>query len=99
MGVRNGKNYVAALVLVVFTSVITLAIGKVASTVNEAPVQSAVQAEQIKRLRNDIKALEDTQRAFKKSVDEDFEEMRAATTQILVEIERVNATVRTLKKR
>jgi hypothetical protein len=58
MGVRNGKNYVGALVLVAVTAVVTLAIGDVARTVKEAPVQNAIRAGEIQQLRLQIKTVE-----------------------------------------
>lgn len=102
MGVRNGKHYIMGLVLVALTSVITLAIADVARTVKDAPVNNAIQAGEIKLLRQQInmvevlvQKMEQNQREFKKSADKDFKELRATNTDILAELKNVNATMRT----
>ena len=102
MGVRNGKHYIMGLVLVALTSVITLAIADVARTVKDAPVNNAIQAGEIKLLRQQInmvevlvQKMEQNQREFKKSADKDFKELRATNTDILTELKNVNATMRT----
>jgi hypothetical protein len=94
MGVRNGKHYIMGLVLVALTSVITLVIAEVASTVTDAPVQNAIQAGEIELLRQQLQMVEDNQQEFKRSVDKDFERMQVASTKILRELEKVNATMR-----
>ena len=100
MGVRNGKHYIMGLVLVALTSVITLAIADVARTVKDAPVNNAIQAGEIKLLRQQInmvevlvQKMEQNQREFKKSADKDFKELRATNTDILTELKNVNATM------
>ena len=94
MGVRNGKGYLAALVLVALTAVITLTIGDVVSTVKDAPVNNAIQAGEINQLRLQIKMLENNQLEFKRSVDKDFDAMREASEKILSQLEKMNATIR-----
>lgn len=98
MGVRNGKNYVYGLVLVAVTAVVTLAIGDVARTVKEAPVQNAIRAGEIESLRVQVRNIEQQQREFKKAVDQEFAELRAdmkhANEKILRELERANAALR-----
>jgi hypothetical protein len=93
MGVRNGKNYMAALVLVALTSVVTLAIADVARTVKDAPVNKAVQAEQIKQLRQQVEGIEKNQRDFKRSVDQEFESIEKANAELLREIQKANAVL------
>jgi hypothetical protein len=94
MGVRNGKNYLGALALVALTAVITLAIGDVARTVRSAPVNDAIQAGQIEQLRLQIKMVENNQVAFKASVDQKFGEAKADSEQILIEIRRLDRSLR-----
>ena len=101
MGVRNGKHYVMGLFLVALTAIITLAIGDVARTVRDAPVQNAIQAGEIKSLReklgmveSNIQKMERNQREFKAAADEEFKELRAVTGAILRELKSVNTTMK-----
>ena len=101
VGVRNGKHYLMGIVLIAITSVVTLAIADVARTVKDAPVNNAIQAGEIKLLRQkiemvelQIKMLENNQLEFKRSVDKDFDAMREASEKILSQLEKMNATIR-----
>ena len=101
MGVRNGKHYLMGIVLVAMTSLITLAIADVARTVKDAPVNNAIQAGEIKLLRQKIEMVESNllqmeknQHEFKESVDNDFEVLRHTNASILKELRSVNQTMR-----
>ena len=101
VGVRNGKHYLMGIVLIAITSVVTLAIADVARTVKDAPVNNAIQAGEIKLLRQKIEMvetnlfkMEKNQQNFKRSVDKDFDQMREASEKILHQLEKVNATMR-----
>ncbi len=82
MGIRNGKNYLFILVALMIGVGATFGVQYIGKVTTEGPVNDATLQGQINVLTSEINNLKMNQEQFRKSVDQDFKEVKEALARI-----------------